>query len=192
MFLALSLTGFVYFFEIQGKPQREAIAAKQQQLFTFKADRVQAFTVKTQEKTLTAERISANKAGETNWLIKSPIQGQANEASVVFLLDKLTTGKSDRTLSVPSSQRSDFGLDQPKATVELKLNDQKTHKFLLGKPDFSGNFLYAQVDPPEQPTQTISVVLVPIEFKNAIDRPLAEWQNQTQPTQILDPRDLVK
>lgn len=192
MFLALSLAGAVYFFEIQGKPQREAVAAKAKQLFAFTSDQVQSFTVKNLENTLTFERISGKKTGEINWKLTTPVQAQANEAAVVFLLDKLTTGKSDRTLNVPASQRSEFGLDQPRATVEVKLNNQQTHKLLLGKSDFSGNFLYAQVDPPEPSvqtigsqakvpsspgTQTISVLLVPIEFKNAVNRPLADWQN---------------
>ncbi|HLO47381.1 MAG TPA: DUF4340 domain-containing protein [Kamptonema sp.] len=176
---ALSLTGFVYFYEIKGKPEREEAKAKQQQIFSFKTEQVQSFTVKkNKEKELTFERNSAKKDEEDKWQIKTPVQGVANQASVDFLLDRLATGKSDRTFSIPAATISEFGLDQPQATVEVKLDNQQTHRLILGKPEFSNRFLYAQVDPPAPPPQNLSVILVPIDFKTATDRPLSEWQKQ--------------
>jgi hypothetical protein len=176
MIAALSLTGFVYLYEIQGKPAREAAKEKAQQIFAFKTEQIKSFNVKIQDKVLTIERTNAKKESDPKWEIKTPIQKPANQASVDFLLEKLTTGKSDRTFSTPIGKISEFGLDQPQAKVEINLDNQQTHSLILGKPEFSNRFLYAQVDPIEPTPQNISVILVPIELKNAIDRPISEWE----------------
>lgn len=188
MLLALGLTGFVYFYEIQGSQQRETVKEQQQKVFAFQANQVQSFTVKTSDQTLTIERKSDNKSSEKNWEIKSPTPGPANQATVDFLLDRLTTGKSERTVTVAAGQKAEFGLDQPQATIEVKLANQQSHKLILGKPDFSGRFLYAQVDPPATTSENLSLLLVPLDFQNATNRPLSEWQQQVE-SQILDPRD---
>ena len=188
---ALSLTGFVYFYEIKGKPEREAAKAKAERIFAFKAEQVQSFTVKNKEKVLTIERTYAKKDEEAKWQIKIPVQGAANQASVYFLLDRLTTGKSDRTFSIPAATVSEFGLDQPQATVEVKLDNQQTHRLILGKPEYSNRFLYAEVDPPAPRPENLSVILVPIDFKTAIARPISEWQQpqkQEVPAQTPTPK----
>lgn len=46
----------------------------------------------------------------------------------------------------------------------------------MGKPNFNRNFLYALVDPPANTNQDLSVLLIPIDFQNAVDRPLSEWK----------------
>jgi hypothetical protein len=176
MITALSLTGFVYLYEIQGKSAREAAKEKAQQIFTFKTEQIKSFTVKIQDQVLTIERSNGKKESESKWEIKKPIQKPANQASVDFLLERLTTGKSDRTFSAPAGKISEFGLDQPQAKVEVNLDDKQTHRLILGKPEYSNRFLYAQVDPIEPTPQNISVILVPIDFKNATDRPLSEWE----------------
>ncbi|CBN59134.1 MULTISPECIES: DUF4340 domain-containing protein [Kamptonema] len=178
--IALGLSGFVYFYEIKGKPEREAAKAKQEQIFDFKTDQVKSFTLTVKEKVLTIERNNDTQNGKSKWQIKVPVQQAANPASVDFLLDRLTTGKSDRTFSIPTATLSEFGLDQPQAKIEIKLDNQQTHHLILGKPEFSNRFLYAQVDPPSPPPQNLSVILVPIDFKTASDRPLSEWQEQNK------------
>ena len=98
---------------------------------------------------------------------------------MTFLLNLLTTGKSDRTLVMtdPAKQRQEYGLDEPVATVEVKLNNQQSHRLILGKPDFNGTFLYAQADPPADQSEAIEVLLVSPDFENAVNRPLSEWKS---------------
>ncbi|MDF0552956.1 DUF4340 domain-containing protein [Kamptonema sp. UHCC 0994] len=194
--IALSLTGFVYFYEIKGKPEREAAKAKQEQIFDFKTEQVKSFTLTVKEKVLTIERNNDIKNQKSKWQIKVPVQKAASQASVDFLLDRLTTGKSDRTFSIPAATISEFGLDQPQAKVEINLDNKQSHHLILGKPEFSNRFLYAQVDPPSPPPQNLSVILVPIDFKTAVDRPLPEWQEQDKqetptatPTATPTPKD---
>jgi hypothetical protein len=183
--VALSMTGLVALFEMQVSPKQEAAKEEKQKIFAFKSDRVQFFTVKTPEKILTFERVYATKKGKSSWEMKLPVQAHASQASVDFLLDRLATGKSDRTINITAAQLPEFGLDQPQATVTVKLDNQETHRLVLGKTDFSGRFLYAQANPPEavsqNSAQNLPVLLVPFDFKNAVQRPLSEWKKAEAP-----------
>lgn len=172
LFIALGLGGFVYFFEVRGAPQREAAQAENQQLFDFTEDQVQAFTVKTRQQVLFFQR-----SNNRTWQMQSPIQAPANDASVAYLLNLLATGTSDRTLTASASQRSEFGLDQPLAIIDVKLNNNQTHQLVLGKANFNRSFLYAQADP-SRASQELQVLLVSTNFENAVNRPLSEWQSQ--------------
>ena len=177
LILALGLGGFVYFYEIQGATQRQEAKEQKRQIFSFKQDQVQSFTLETQKNTLSFER--SNQSG-SKWRMKTPSDTTANDASVSYLLDLLVSGKSDRTLQVPVTQLEDYGLQQPQATIEIKLNNQTTHRLILGKPDFNRSFLYAQADPPAQPNTQVDVLLVSTDFENAVNRSLSEWKQVRQ------------
>jgi hypothetical protein len=176
LLLALSLGGFVYFYEVQGASQRKLALAKQQQIFSFEEEQVQAFTVKTQKQKLLFER--RVKAGKSLWRMKAPSNTLASEASVSYLMNLLVKGKSNRTIQVPATQLQEYGLNQPQATIEVKLKNQQTHQLVLGKPDFNRNFLYAQADPSAKPNGNVDVLLVPTDFENAVNRQQSEWKSQ--------------
>lgn len=186
--LALGMGGAVYFWERQGTRSQLGEPAAAQSIFGFKEDQVQALTIKTQQQTLSFIRAGEpqEKGNQNKWLMKAPTQGPASEASVAYLLNLLVTAKSDRTLTALSSQRREFGLDQPLAIVEVKLNNQETHQLALGGPDFNHSVLYAQADPPAKTAQDLKVVLVPTAFENAVNRPLSEWRSNAD-TAPLDP-----
>lgn len=174
LLLALGLGGFVYFYEIQGATQRQEAKAQKQKIFSFNEEQVQSFTVKNKNQTLKFEL--SNQSGFPKWQMKQPSDTPASDASVSYLLNLLVSGKSDRTLSVPVAQLREYGLDRPGATVEVGLNNQKTHRLILGKPNFDRSFLYAQADPPTQPTGQVDVLLVSTDFENAVNRSLPEWK----------------
>lgn len=178
LLLAVGLGGFVYFYEIQGATQRQEAKDEQQQIFSFREDQVQSLTVKNQDQILRFER--SNSSGTTKWQMKVPSNTPASDGSVAYLLDLLVNGKSDRTLQVPVTQLQEYGLQKPQTTVEVKLNNQKKHRLILGQPNFNSSFLYAQADPVSQPTGQVNVLLVSTNFENAVNRPLSEWQLDTQ------------
>jgi hypothetical protein len=175
VFIALGLSGFVYFHEIRGATRREEIAAQQQKIFSFNADDIQSLTIKTKNNTLQLER--RNTPDKPAWSIKSPITELANDAIVSYLTDLLVKGKSERTLSITPKEIKEFGLDQPQATIDIKLKNQQSHQVILGKSDFNNRFLYAQTDPKIQPNGNINVLLVSTDFKNAVNRDISEWKN---------------
>ena len=177
LLLALGLGSYVYFYEIKGATQREQAKQLDQQIFSFEPDQVQSLTVKTKDQTLSFER---SKHSASKWRMKSPSDSPASDASISYLLDLLVS-KSTRTLPIPSAQLGEYGLQPPQATVEIILNNQKTHRLILGKPDFNRSFLYAQTDPPTQSNGQVDVLLVSTDFENALNRSLAEWK-QPQPS----------
>jgi len=185
--LALGLGGVVYYLEGQdtSAPGESATARP---IFTFQENQVQDLTIKTQQQTLRFVKVGQDRQAASTWRMQFPVPAPANDASVAYLLNLLATAKSDRTLTPPANQRQEFGLDQPQATVTVKLNNQETHQLVLGKPDFNYSFLYAQVDPPDKTPENLEVLLVPTAFEDAVKRPLSEWRgDQPQGPPAIDP-----
>lgn len=176
---AILLGGVVYFSEMQAASKREATKTTKQPIFSFKEDQIQSLTIYTAKDTLEFERVNEPVAG---WRMKTPNEAPASNAAVAFLLDLVTEGKSDRSFTVSTNQRQEYGLDQPTATVKIQLKNKESHRLILGKPDFNNSFLYAQVDPPSQTPSQITVLLVPVDFQYAVNRPLSEWQQSKEKT----------
>ncbi len=174
VFLALGLGGFVYFYEIRGEPQREEIKTQKQQIFSFTEDDIQSLAVKTKDITLNFKRNP--EAGNSRWLLISPITEPANDAIVAYLTNLLVQGQSDRTLSTPANQLGEFGLDQPLATININLKNQTNHQLILGKPNFNDSFLYAKTDSPTPGNGNVNILLVSTDFENAVNRELSEWK----------------
>ncbi|MTJ22472.1 DUF4340 domain-containing protein [Dolichospermum sp. UHCC 0352] len=175
--LALGLGGFVYFHEIKGKNQQAEIKIQNQKIFAFTADDVQSLTIKIKETTLQLER--RNTSEKPQWEIKSPISALANDAIVSYLMDLLVNGKSERTVLISSAELSEFGLDKPVATIDIKLKNQQSHQLILGKGDFNNQFLYAQADS----NKNMNLLLVSKDFVNAVNRDISEWK---QPAEKID------
>ena len=185
MLLAILLGGFVYFYEILCKPQHEDVKKKQQQIFSFNEVDVKTLKITTPSETIILER--SPESGATKWLMKSPDAVPANDGTVAYLLDLLEKEESERTLTIPASQLSQFGLQQPQATIDITLNNQKTHKLVVGKLNFDNRLVYAQIqDFSNKPNENVEVVLVSKNFENAIKRSLSEWKavdnNKTTPS----------
>jgi hypothetical protein len=173
---AILLAGGIYIYERQSLPQSPAQKqdGDQKNLFTFKEDQVQEVALVTPKQKLLLKR--AQPPSPTVWQLESPQVEPADDAAIAFLLSQLTTGKSDRTLEAPVSQKAEFGLAEPSATVTIKLSNQQTHQLILGKPTYDSSGLYAQVDPPATVEQKLQVLIVPLDLTNAVNRPLSEWQ----------------
>jgi hypothetical protein len=167
---ALLLGSVVAIVESQRSPQ-QAQESGQQKIFPFEEKQIQAFTVKTASQTLQFER-----DGQGKWQMLAPEKAVASDPSVVYLLDLIANGKSDRVLTVTAADQESFGLKQPLATIDIRLVNQKTHKLVLGGYDFNRSFIYAQVDPPATAAETMQVLLVSPNFENAVNRPLTEWK----------------
>ena len=80
--------------------------------------------------------------------------------------------------NVTVDPRVDYGLTQPQATIDVKLNDGKTHQLILGKPNCNKTAVYAIADPTDE-SQSITIV-ISNNFENAVNRPLSEWKQPEQ------------
>ena len=182
---AFLLGGVVYLSEISGGQNKEATNRTKQPIFAFKEDDIQSVTIDLGKETLDFERVSGQL---THWRMKQPKDAPASDAAVAFLLDLLAEGKSDHSFLIQPNQLKEFGLDKPMATVVVKLKNQQIHRLVLAKPDFNRSFLYAQADPATTQTpQALKVLLVPIDFEYAVNRPMLEWQTQPKPLESPKP-----
>lgn len=187
---ALLLGGFVYWQEVQGQSKQETAQQQPSKLFAFQESDVQTLSLTTPKQTLSFTKTpnsaaSKSKASSsqqskqsTRWLMTAPKKTAANDASVAYLLNLMATGSRQQTLTIPATKQAEFGFDPPLAIAEVKLANQQSHRILLGKPNFNRSGLYAQVDPPANPTGDLAVAVVSIDFENAVTRPLAEWTQQ--------------
>lgn len=182
---ALAMGGIALLVQQQPAPKSTETEAGQpapeesSPLFSFQEADIQTLTLKTQLRTLKFERDKDSK-----WQMLEPEKTTASDPSLAFLLDLVTSGTSSRTLTAPASDREQFGLHQPLATLDLTLKDKQTHKLVIGGYDFNRAHLYAQVDPPADPpasppaeaAEPLKVLLVSPNFDQAVNRPLAEWK----------------
>lgn len=81
LILALGMGAFVYFFEVQGAPRREAAEAEQQQLFAFAEEDVQLLTITTPTTILRFERTSTPPESADPSATTPPATGQESEQS---------------------------------------------------------------------------------------------------------------
>jgi hypothetical protein len=171
--LAALLLGGVTVVILQTQPPttEQGEQTEQQNIFAFKEEQVQSFTLQNRSDSYKFER-----DGEKQWQMVEPEQTPASDASIAFLLGQLATGKSERSISVPAADRDEFGFDNPLATVEVTLDNQETHKLVLGGYDFNHSFIYALVDPATDEKADLRVLLVSPNFENAVTRPREEWK----------------
>ena len=175
--LALLLGGGIYFYEKQVAPQKEIVKTTKKPIFLFKEDAIQSLTIYLNKKPLQIVKLERVSGGTTQWQMKYPQDVPASDAAVSFLLNLLVEGKSDSNINnISAEQLKEYGLEEPEAKVKIELKNKNIHRIIIGKPNFNRSFLYAQVDPDAQNNQKSEVLLIPVDFEYAVNRPLAEWK----------------
>lgn len=198
---ALVLGTGVFIYEVTIAPQLAADKLERQKVFHFEMEDVKSLTVKTPERKLEFVRVeSKTESVEPQWEMKvlesstkselndhKPIP--ANEAYVSFLISLLINAQSDRQISLSPDRKAEYGLDQPQATIDFTLKNDNLYKLVLGKRDFSDNFLYAIANSPDDPNAKLSAILLPINFENGVNRSLSEWKAESETTEKTKPTD---
>jgi hypothetical protein len=188
LIVAAAFGGVVTWYETRVVPQREAAEAKQKQLFGFSEDQVASVKITMSDRTLQLRRREKSD-GESQWMLRvvdypegiEPLAENpkpASEGAVAFLLNLLATEKSDRSVPMGSPQKEleSYGLREPLARLQIRLQNKEFHEMVLGGTDFSGQFLYAQVNPQKTPDNQKTVLLVPKSFQQAVEKPISQWQ----------------
>ncbi|MGP1373481.1 MAG: DUF4340 domain-containing protein [Almyronema sp.] len=183
LLVALGLGGVVLISELQ-RPADDTETLTQTQssdrLFEFEEADVQTLVVTTEDTTLRFERDEADV-----WQMLEPETAPAEPAAIAFLLNLLRTESAQQTTTLTPANQAEFGLASPTATIEFTLADETTHTLVLGGEDFSGGAVYALIDPETVPlpddADEVEVQVVPIDFVNAVNRPIEEWQIATAP-----------
>lgn len=179
---AIALSGSVLIYENQRSEElnRQEAATIAEPLFAFTEADIQELFLQR----LDAEILLENTA--TGWQMKAPRKATVEPAAVAYLLDFLTGKPTSQTLTVAAGDLAEFGLDQPRATVEFKLANGKIYRLRVGAPEFSGNTLYVQTLAPEDGTaaeaaaeaagtEEVTIHTVSNGLASAIARPAQDW-----------------
>ena len=172
----LLLGGVVLIAQSQAPSSQQAQQTEPQNLVAFQEKQVKALTLQTQLRSLKFER---DKDGK--WQMLGPDRVLASDSSIAFLLNQIATGKSQRSFTAKASDRETYSFHQPLATIEVTLDNQETHKLILGGYDFNRSNIYALLDPATDPKADLKVLLVSPNFENAVSRPLADWKASPAP-----------
>ena len=182
---AAGLAGMVYFVEFH-RPSTSAQTSAQTtvsptaatspaRLFEFQEREIQGLSIKTVATTVVLEK-------EKTWMVRSPLPTvPASEAVVAFLTNLLMSPRK-LVIQVPATRRSEFGLDQPLATIEITTVNQQHHSLIFGRLNFDRTGLYALVDPSVDPNADLSIMVVPTSFESAVMRNESEWKNSVKPS----------
>lgn len=146
-----------------------------QPLFDFNEEDVVALEIRRGGETLAFEQDDTG-----NWQMLRPEKSVAEPGAVAFLLSQLTSEETLQQVNMPPEEQGEFGFLAPKAQIELTLADGTKRTVVLGGEAFSGDALYALVDPkvvplPQNAGET-TVYVVSQNLANGVERPLAEWK----------------
>lgn len=170
---ALLGASFIYIYEIKGQEKSAKIAEESKKIFNFTEAEIKSLQIERKSETLMFE---ATQDQLLPWSMIKPDQVRASEAAVSYLITPLVSGKSTGSFPISANQKIDYGLDQPSAKLIITLKNGTTHQLILGKTNFDEKFVYALIDPLDLNASNITVKLVPISLKYALERPLAEWK----------------
>lgn len=181
--IALILGAGVIVAETQRDPATSTLEGERganRPVFSFEEGDVTGIHIETDGQVVTFERDA-----EGRWQMTAPEAMPAEPAAIAFLLSRLTGDGLLHDLTLEGAERSDFGLEVPFATVELTLGDGSSHRLIVGTRDFSGEGIYALIDPEQFPlpqeATDIPLAVLSQDVLNGIDRPLEEWQAVTDP-----------
>jgi len=118
--------GFVYFYEVRGRAEREETERQEELLLHFDAEQVTAI-----ELTTAAGTLRATKA-DGEWGITAPVTTTADGTAIDSLVDRLEGGKRERLIVDSADDLAPFGLAEPVARVTLELSDGESATLAVG------------------------------------------------------------
>ncbi len=131
--------GFVYFYEVQGRAEREETERQEELLLHFESDQVTAVELTTSAGTLRATKVD----GE--WGIVAPVTIAADGAAIDSMVDRLESGKHERLISEAADDLAPYGLAEPIARVTLELSDGERAILAVGNDTPVGSNVYVTV-----------------------------------------------
>lgn len=144
--------------------QKEAREARAKQVFAFKADEINAVTLKRDQ-----AEIQLTRQGVA-WEITKPLKARADALAAGDLVKALAQLKEERDLG-PGDLKA-FGLDKPGLVVSFTAKGQP-HQLALGSPAPGGRGFYVRKD--ESP----NILLIAAGVRDSLDQPLDTLRDKT-------------
>ncbi len=181
LFLAISLGGWVYFYEIRLENQRITQQSQENKFFDFDLKNIQYITIirpaETSPEWQLLKLTKNQDISNSSWQIEQPQTAPVNEGVISFLLNLIEQDTIKEKLLVTHKQLSQYGLDRPVATITIQLNNQQTYTILLGKETINSQLIYAQINPSKKESSPIEVLLVSKNWHYAVIRELKQWRD---------------
>ncbi len=181
LFLAISLGGWVYFYEIRLENQRITQQSQENKFFDFDLKNIQYITIirpaETSPEWQLLKLTKNQDISNSSWQIEQPQTAPVNEGVISFLLNLIEQDTIKEKLLVSHKQLSEYGLDRPVATITIQLNNQQIHTILLGKETINSQLIYAQINPSKKESSPIEVLLVSKNWHYAVIRELKQWRD---------------
>ena len=181
LFLAISLGGWVYFYEIRLENQRITQQSQENKFFDFDLKNIQYITIirpaETSPEWQLLKLTKNQDISNSSWQIEQPQTAPVNEGVISFLLNLIEQDTIKEKLLVTHEQLSQSGLDRPVATITIQLNNQQTYTILLGKETINSQLIYAQINPSKKESSPIEVLLVSKNWHYAVIRELKQWRD---------------
>ncbi|BFM38569.1 DUF4340 domain-containing protein [Synechocystis sp. LKSZ1] len=171
--LALILAGGVFWFEHQQSQTPDLEQPRRPKHFSFPPNQVQALSI-----TQPTGELQLYRSGDNPqvWVMDQPNPVAVSPAAIEFLLNLLLESQSVRDFEVATPQLAEYGLANPQEKLVIQLVDGKTHRLLLGNPDFKGDALYALIDPVTPTPENVPVYLVSRSLQEMMRRSPQDWQ----------------
>ncbi|MEB3174356.1 MAG: hypothetical protein VKN60_04085 [Cyanobacteriota bacterium] len=182
--LALILGGGAAVVELRrsDNPETSSNAAVREPYFDFAPDQVQSVALRQGEREQRIYRLAEVKAQKSPWRSDLPqVNTPVSQPAVEFLLNVLLESAGERDFTVTKERLGEYGLAPPQGGISLRLVNGKTHRLILGNPDFKGDSLYALVDPPDPLPEEITIRLAPRSLEELIRRSPQDWQTVPEP-----------
>ncbi|MBT9311137.1 DUF4340 domain-containing protein [Leptothoe kymatousa] len=162
--VAIALVATVAIIETTKKNRPE----KGQPLYAFAEEDVDAFTITRSDTTLAFEKTDGT------WQMTAPEDAPADPSAIAFFLNIITTDPITETILATTAQLDDYGLDAPRATVEMTVFEE-SHTLALGDEDFSGSSMYVMTTEITPETEPGELYLMPNSLRSGIGRRIDQW-----------------
>ncbi|MEM6253507.1 MAG: DUF4340 domain-containing protein [Cyanobacteria bacterium P01_D01_bin.156] len=137
-------------------------------LYSFTEADVDAFTINRTDTTLSFEKT------DDTWQMLEPEDAPADPSSIAFLLNIITTDPIKETIVASAEQLDEYGLGDPRATVDISVADEN-YTLALGDEDFSGTSLYVMTTEATAESESGELYLMPKALQSGIGRRIDEW-----------------
>jgi len=168
--LAIGLAAAVYYFDWKKSQKEKPAEDASKPAFSMQAADVVSMMITHPAQTSQPPVRFEKRNG--SWEIVEPIQTDADQSAVEGIVDQVAGARIEQTEPGAEDRRKAYGLDPPKTSVELTLQNGAKHTLLLGDNDFTGSDVYAIVDGGQ------SVALLPVLLATSTGKSLDDLRDR--------------
>jgi hypothetical protein len=141
---AVILAGAVYYFDFRHPKDDSPIKDTTKPAFSFQASDVTGLTLSHPARA-GEPAIEFEKRGG-KWQITKPVETAADQSTVEGLVDEVAGARFDQSEPGTPDRLKVYGLDPPRTSLEVRMQNGSKHTVLLGEKDFTGGSVYTIVD----------------------------------------------